>query len=219
LAVGTLAKESLLLLLPFLAARLHAVRVSLAVAGAVLAAPVAVFLLLRLMIGPDAAGTSSVALTWDAQVEYWRTAMVHGVGRWILWAFAYSMGPVWVLAAIAAPRQWTFVRSCALLLLPLLVPLLRTTDTERALMLAFPVVFPLAAHALQSLRESRHAVSLAALAIACTFAAQLTFDWSPEMRLGVVNAKDAVFVVLCLTPIAPLLGAPWRQPDSRLTFP
>lgn len=206
LAIGTVAKESLLLLLPFVALQLFVRRLAWIAIAAVAVAPVLVYVAIHAIVPADASGSAPVALTWAAQVDYWRTAMVHGATRWILWAFAYSMGPVWLLAAVAVPRNWPFVRGSLLLLLPILVPLIRTTDSERALMLTFPVVIPLAAAALETWRGSPYATPIATLAIACTWLAQLTFDWADPMRLGPVNAKDIVFLTLCLAPLLP-----WRR--------
>lgn len=201
LGTGTLAKESLLLLLPFLARRISVAARSWRVAASVLSVPIAVFLLLRLVVGPGPSGTAPVALSLDAQFEYWQTAMVHGPVRWILWALAYSMGPVWLLAALAVRRNISFVATMLLVSVLALVPLLRTTDTERALMLLFPIVFPLAAHSLDECRHHRGARWSAAVAVTCTFLAQLTFDWVPQARLGPVNAKDAAFLLLCILPV------------------
>jgi hypothetical protein len=205
LGIGTVAKESMLLLLPYLTARLIAAGAGWRHTAAIVFVPLAVFATLRLLLPPDAGGAAPVALTWAAQVEYWRTAMVHGPGRWILWAFAYSMGPVWLLAVAGARDGAAFLRQSWLLLLPLLAPLLRTTDTERALMLAFPVVFPLAAFALERWHGSRRAAAVAVLAVACTWLAQVTFDWRAPQRLGIVTTKDAVFLVLCMAPLLPWL--------------
>lgn len=216
LGIGTLAKESMLLLLPYLAVRMlvqHAAWLRLAT---VLLVPVAVFAALRLLLPPDPSGAAPVALTWAAQIEYWRTAMVHGVGRWILWSLAYSMGPVWLIALAGARDGATFMRHSWLLIVPLVAPLLRTTDTERALMLAFPVVFPLAAFAMDRWRGSRSAVPVAILAIACTWLAQVTFDWREPPRLGVVNAKDIVFVLLCAAPLVPWLWSAALGDRQRL---
>lgn len=210
LGTGTVGKESTLLLLPFLGERIGRVRRHWTAAAVVLAVPLAVFVTLRFFVAPDLTGTASVALTWEAQREYWRTAMVNGPVRWILWAVAYSMGPVWLLALAAAPRNWRFIRASLLFLLPILVPLLRTTDTERALMLAFPVVFPLAASALGSWQGTRHAGPVAALAILCTWLAQLTFGWSPDGGTAIARAKDLAFIALCVLPLAPWLLRPDR---------
>jgi hypothetical protein len=215
LGVGTLAKESMLLLLPFLAQRLKAIKTPWRVAVAVLAVPIAMFVALRVLVPTEPSGTDPVALTLEAQLEYWRTAMVNGPIRWVLWSLAYSMGPVWLLAAIGLRGNLPFVGSTALYALPVLIPLARTTDTERALMLLFPIVFPLAAYALQPFIKSR-SVWVAAVAIACTWGAQLTFDWTPQLRLGPVNAKDAVFAALCLVPA--LLVALHRRESGAFRF-
>lgn len=222
LGLGSLAKESLLLLLPFLAWRSTAAGVRWPRLVAMLSVPVAVYVLLRLVIPSTDPNGHSVALSLDAQIGYWKTAMVHGWVRWVLWAFAYSMGPVWVIAALGAPRNGRFIGQFALFLLALLAPLARTTDTERALMLAFPVVFPLAAYAIDLCGDRRRACAVAAIAIACTWAAQLTFDWSPSARVGPVNAKDVVFVLLCVTPAAAVMWCSRRSPSpavSPLTWP
>lgn len=213
LGVGTLVKETLLLYLPFAlwrswkqsAGGTTARSTRLGQLAAIAVPPLAAFVLLRVVIGPDPAGTSSVALSWSTQVAYWREAMIHGPARWVLWALAYSMGPVWLLAAIGARHNLRFLGGSALLLVPLLAPLARTTDTERALMLAFPVVFPLAAHALERVRHSRHAVAAAASAIVCAWVAQLTFGWSSTARWFGVSPKDVVFLALCLAPAAAVL--------------
>ena len=212
LGVGTVAKESMLLLLPFLAHRLKAARASWRHALLVLLPPVAVFAALRLFVPAHPSGNDPVALTWDAQVEYWRTAMVNGPVRWLLWAFAYSMGPVWLLALAGARRNLSFIASMSLYALPVLVPLTRTTDTERALMLLFPIVFPLAAHSCVGCNR-RGVVVFAVIASACTWIAQLTFDWVPQLRLGPVNAKDIAFLVLCVVPLVVLV----RYRSSRST--
>jgi hypothetical protein len=147
-----------------------------------------------------------LALSVEAQLDYWRTAMVHGWVRWLLWALAYSMGPLWLLAAWGAARNWPFLASSTLYLIPLLAPLLRTTDTERALMLSFPVVFPLAASVLDRHRGTAAGVVIAAIAIACQLGAQVTFEWAPTFRLGVVSPKDVVFLLLCLAPLAAVIA-------------
>ena len=213
LGVGTVAKESLLLLLPWLTRRLVAIGTPWRATLAVIGVPVAVFLALRLIVPPAPSG-APVALTLEAQFEYWRTAMVNGPIRWLLWAFAYSMGPVWLLAAPALRNNMTFVGSMALYAIPLLVPLTRTTDTERALMLLFPIVYPLAALALEQCGKPS-ATWVAAVAIACTWVAQLTFDWVPQARLGPVNAKDFAFLVLCVLPMLLVLRAQTRATQAR----
>jgi hypothetical protein len=210
LAVGTVAKESTLLLLPFLVVSLWIARARRVVLAALVLVPLLVFGALRWLVTPDGTGFAPVALTWEAQTEYWRAAMVHGVGRWVLWSFAYSLGPVWLLSAIGARRQWQFLTAQLLLLLPIVVPLLRTTDTERALMLAFPVAYPLAAFALDRWRDSRYRALVATCAMVCTWIAQLTFDWTQPMHFGPVNAKDLLFVSLCVLPLVP-----WVISESR----
>jgi hypothetical protein len=212
LGIGTLAKENTLLMLPFLLAVLARARATLGAIALVILAPLAVYTALRLIVPPDATGNPSMALTWDTQVEYWRTAMVHGLPRWILWAIAYSLGPVWLLTAVGARANWTFLRDHLPLLAPLVIPLLRTTDTERALMLCFPVAFPLAAYAIDSLPEPRLRRAAGVLAIACTWAAQLTFDWANPPRIGPATMKDVVFLLLCLVPLLPWLLA---RPNLR----
>lgn len=204
LAVGTVAKESLLLTLPFLArqwsrfAPWHRIALMLGV-------PVAIYLALRIIVAPDTSQSAPVALTLEAQFAYWETAMVHGPVRWLLWSFAYSFGPVWVLAALTIRRHLAFAGRMSLYALPVLVPLARTTDTERALMLLFPIVIPLAAAAMDACRGPQR-VWIAALAVLCAWLAQLTFGWTPELRIGVVNAKDAAFAVLCLLPAAAVMA-------------
>jgi hypothetical protein len=217
LGVGAFAKESMLLVVPFVAARLWAARERLVTIVAVLFPPILVFVVLRVVMAP-VDGSSSLALTWQAQVDYWKTAMVNGVARWILWSIAYSMGPVWLLAAIAVPRNWTFVRDFGWYVLPLVAPLVRTTDTERALMLSFPLVFALAANAIDGVGRARHRATIVALVTACVLGSQMTWDWSPTMRLGIVNAKDLVFLALSLTVLA-LVWRPSLDASPALAWP
>jgi hypothetical protein len=211
LCVGTLAKESLLLLLPFLGRCWLAATGSWPRVAAVVAAPLAVFLLLRLTVPPDPSGASPVALTLQTQFDYWRTAMVHGPGRWVLWALAYSFGPVWLLAVLGIRGNLAFVRSMLLYALPVLVPLTRTTDTERALMLLFPLAIPLAASALDACRDHRLALPVAILAAICSWVAQLTFDWVPQARIGPATVKDIGFVLLSLLPAIAVFACASRQ--------
>lgn len=204
LGVGALAKENALLLLPFLFVRVRAWAAPIVSSG-VLAAPVVVWILLRVTLAaPD--GGASLALSVEAQLAYWREAMVHGVVRWILWAVAYSMGPLWPIAAVAALRNRRFVAGFALYILVLVLPLVRTTDTERALMLLFPLVLPLVAWAIDD--SGRHGRRVALLTLACTLAAQLTYEWSPAWRPGPVNAKDLTFAALALAPA--VAAVRWR---------
>jgi hypothetical protein len=221
LGVGTVAKESMLLLVPFLARRLIVPPGSWWTAATVVAPPVAVFIALRLFVPPDPSGSAPVALTLSAQFDYWRTAMVHGAPRWVLWAFAYSLGPVWLLAAAAIRGNMPFIATMVLYAIPVLVPLTRTTDTERALMLLFPIAFPLAAHAIDRCDGNSRALWITALAVACTWVAQLTFDWIPQQRVGPVNAKDVTFLLLCLAPAAAVLRCQWgnSQEHCALRWP
>jgi hypothetical protein len=219
LAIGSLAKETMLLLVPFVGWRLHKASVPWQRVVAVVATPIAVYFLLRVVIPPVAGGTP-IALTFSAQIEYWREAMVHGWVRWILWAIAYSMGPVWLLAAAGLRGNWRFLGSVSLYLLALLAPLIRTTDTERALMLSFPVVFALAAHALDQRRGHTSGVIVAAIAIACQLGAQLTYEWAPTFRFWVVSPKDIVFLALCVTPLAAIaLTHSTATPADPLSWP
>jgi hypothetical protein len=216
LALGAVAKESLLLLVPFLAWR--AVRDGQwRAAASMVAAPIAVFLVLRIIIAADSSGSSPMALTWSTQLEYWQTAMVHGIARWVLWSFAYSMGPIWLLAAVALRENTKFAATLLPYALAILAPLTRTTDTERALMLLFPIVIPIAAHAIEQCRGRRVAL-VASLTVAATWLAQLTFDWSAAMRLGPVNAKDMTFAALCVLPAIMVLAARQRQRARPLTW-
>jgi hypothetical protein len=200
LAIGTVAKESLLLVAPFVAQISFKATRSVRLAAMVLAVPVVVFALLRIVVPVSPAGEAPVALTLQAQFDYWHTAMVNGVVRWILWAIAYSMGPVWAIAALSLPRNRAFAMATTLYVLPVLIPLLRTTDTERALMLLFPLVFPLAATAIDACHRRGHGWIAAGTAILCTWVAQLTFDWVSPWRIGPVNAKDLTFAALCIIP-------------------
>jgi hypothetical protein len=217
LGVGTLAKESLLLLLPFIGERGRAARMAWPRLAMVVAVPIAVFVLLRLIVGM--AGESPVALSWESQVAYWRTAMVHGAVRWLLWSIAYSMGPLWLLALLAVPRQWRFVGTALWLLLPLIAPLVRTTDTERALLLAFPVVLPLAVSLLDECRSRAGQLTLIVVTCAAALGGQLTFDWVSPPGLGFINAKDVVFATLCILPAT--LAVWLRGPGlvARLAWP
>ena len=65
--------------------------------------------------------------------------------------------------------------------------------------LTFPVVFPLAAATIDECIDRRRMVA-AMLAVACTWAAQLTFDWWTDTRIWIVYSKDIVFAMLCLAP-------------------
>lgn len=219
LGVGTLAKESLLLMLPFLARRWHLATRSWVAVAAVLVAPAAVFLALRVIVPPDPSG-SPVALTLQAQFDYWQTAMVHGPVRWGLWALAYSFGPLWLVAAIGLRGHGAFVKSMVLYVLPLLVPLTRTTDTERALMLLFPLVIPLASAAIDRCRGHTIALPVAAVSVISAWVAQLTFDWGPQRLIGPVTAKDMAFTLLCFIPVAAVLACRRRStimPSLRWT--
>jgi hypothetical protein len=217
LALGTIAKESVLLLLPFVASRVHAAHIPLMRTAAILCVPLIVFASLRLLVPPDGTGAAAIALTWEEQVGHWRNAMIHGVSRWVLWSFAYSMGPVWIIAASATPANWPFVRQSALYLLPIAAPLLRTTDTDRALMLAFPIVFPLATSAMGMCQQRRGRNLMVPASVACTLASQLTFAWSAQTTIGPVNEKDAVFLALSLLPAAILLFCKSRR-AARLSW-
>jgi len=223
LGVGTLAKESTLLLLPFLVVRLRQTRERWTAIALIAAVPLLVFGALRLIVGFTS--DSSFALTWDAQRTYWETAMVHGFARWILWSFAYSMGPIWLLAALAVPTQLRFCTIGLWLLLPLVAPLLRTTDTERALLLSFPVIFPLAMSCVDQCRSDAGRLTLAVVSSICALVAQLTFDWAPTTRVWVFTAKDLTFVALCLLPAlatlclrSPGVRACLEWPDSDARF-
>ena len=218
LAAGTLAKDSVLLLLPFVGGRLLATSLPLVKTAAVLALPIAVFASIRLLLPPDPSGSAAVALTWEEQLGHWRNAMTHGVGRWILWSFAYSMGPVWLIAALAVPANVPFIRQSALYLLPIIAPLLRTTDTDRALMLAFPIVFGLAAAAMERCGRLPRKHVVCAAAVGCTFASQLTFSWSALGRLGPVNEKDLVFLALCVLPVGLLLACKGARRPAHLSW-
>jgi hypothetical protein len=218
LAVGALAKESVLLLLPFVSGRMLAVPAPVMKIAVVLAIPIAVFASIRLLLPPDASGSAAVALTWEEQLGHWRNAMTHGVGRWILWSFAYSMGPVWLIAALAAPANVPFIRQSALYLLPVIAPILRTTDTDRALMLAFPIVFGLAAAAMERCSQLPGKYVICAAAVGCTFATQLTFSWSALRRFGPVNEKDLVFLALCLLPVGLLLTCRGDRRPAQLSW-
>jgi hypothetical protein len=59
----------------------------------------------------------------------------------------------------------------------------------------------------------------ALVALGCTLAAQLTYEWSPVWRLGPVNAKDLVFAALAIAPAAAVLR--WRGafPVTPLGWP
>ena len=219
LGIGTLAKESTLLVVPFVAWRAAVSGRSWRAPALLAVVPVAVFLLLRIVVGPDPSGGLPLALSLQTQFDYWQTAMVHGPVRWVLWSFAYSMGPVWLLAAMGFRHNASFVLSMALYALPILVPLARTTDTERALMLLFPIAFPLAAYVMDRARDDHRAIWKAGVVILCTWLAQLTFDWTPQWRVGPVNAKDLGFITLCLVPVLVYLpGLPGRQ-TTALSWP
>jgi len=201
LGLAALAKESALLLLPFLALRMKVPTVWWRRA-AVLGVPVIVFVLLHTLISSsDPPGSSPLGFTISEQFRYWDTAMVHGAGRWVLWAFAYSMGPLWLIAWLSGARNPLFIKSFAPFLLVLGVPLLRTTDTERVLMLCFPVVFPLVGRALDECGNSRRRSVVAVVTGICTLGAQLTFDWAPKATQFGVNPKDFVFLSLCVIPV------------------
>ena len=142
LGVGTIAKESLLLLLPFVVERARAAAVDVDAnrdGGAGAAGRVRV---LRLIVGT--AGESPLALNWETQVAYWRTAMVHGAAA----GFCGRSRTRWARCGCWRhwPRRgtWRFLGIGLWLIVPLIAPIVRTTDTERALLLAFPVVLPLA---------------------------------------------------------------------------
>ena len=107
-----------------------------------------------------------------------------------------------------------------LLIAPLVLPLLRTTDTERVLMLTFPLVCPLAAAALARWKDPRQATAVAWLAIACAWLAQLTFGWRDPLPIGPARAKDLVFAALCVLPLVPGLVIPsHRRETVRLRWP
>ena len=211
LGVGTVAKESLLLLVPFIVARGRAARLEWTRIALVVAVPVVVFVLLRLIVGM--AGESPVALSWETQVAYWRTAMVHGVVRWVLWSIAYSMGPLWLLAAWAAPRQWRFLGFGLWLIVPLIAPIVRTTDTERALLLAFPVILPLAVSLFDECSSGTRRMALAVVTCLAALGGQMTFDWANPPRIGPITAKDLVFAGLCVVTVAAAFIS--RQPGAR----
>ena len=211
LGIGTFAKESMLLLLPFIVERARAARVAWPRIGMMVAVPVAVFVFLRLIVGT--AGESPVALSWETQVAYWRTAMVHGVVRWVLWSIAYSMGPLWLLAALAAPRQWRFLGIGLWLIVPLIAPIVRTTDTERALLLAFPVILPLAVSLVDECRDRTTQLVLAAVMCVAALVGQWTFEWVDAPRIGPVTAKDLIFLTLCVASAGTALAC--RRPGAR----
>jgi hypothetical protein len=217
LGVGTLAKETMLLMVPFVGWRLWRSSGRWPRAALVVVIPIAIYFGLRAVI-PAAVGGAAVALSVQAQLDYWQTAMVHGWVRWLLWAVAYSMGPVWLLAAAGSRGNWRFVGTFTLYLIALLVPLLRTTDTERALMLSFPLVFALAAHAIDQRRGGASGIAVAVVAVASQLAAQFTYEWAPTSRIWIVSPKDVVFLALCLTPIAVWL-ATRAAVTSRLHWP
>jgi hypothetical protein len=218
LVLGTFAKESLLLLVPFLIVRERALAVGWRRVALMAGAPAIVFLFLRWLVG-SGGDDASIALSWDTQVAYWRTAMVHGVARWLLWSIAYSMGALWLLAALALPRHWRFFAAGLWLLLPLLAPLVRTTDTERALLLAFPVIVPLAMALVDECptRGGQWAVAVAMCAAALL--GQLTFDWVEPPTVAGVNAKDLVFATLCLVPLVVVARCRSAAMTSPLAWP
>jgi len=204
LACAAFAKENVLLLLPFLAVRMRAWRAPPA-AGAVLLVPVIIWIALRIWLTSPGA-EAPLAFSVEELQTYWKTAMVHGVVRWMLWAFAYSMGPLWLVALAAIPANRSFAAGFVLYAAALVAPLLFTTDTERVLMLLFPLVFPLVAWSLDDGEHTRARVA-ATITVFCTLAAQMTFDWASTLRLGIVNAKDLAFLTLCIVPLA----ATWPQ--------
>jgi hypothetical protein len=211
LVCGTFAKESLLLLLPFVILRERALARPWHQIAIMAVAPIAVFALVRWMIGSN--GDASVALSWETQLAYWETAMVHGVARWILWSIAYSMGPIWLLAVLAARRHWRFLAAGLWLLIPLIAPIIRTTDTERALLLAFPVIFPLAVSLFDECRTTAEQRVLATVTCVAALGGQLTFDWVATPLIGGISAKDIVFLTLFMLPMMVVLQV--RSPSAK----
>jgi hypothetical protein len=194
LTAAAFTKETVLLMLPWCAWQARHWRPRLAVI-ALIALPIGVWLMLRIALS---SADAPVAFTIGDQLAYWREAMTHGALRWILWSVVYSLGPIWLVALIAAPRNIAFIARFALFLAAVFVPLARTTDTDRALMLTFPVVIPLAACALDNC-GARHRVLIAsAITIACTLITQMSFAWSPAARIGPLNAKDLLVATVCL---------------------
>jgi hypothetical protein len=210
LVFGSFAKESLLLLLPFVILRERALARPWHQIAIMAIAPMAAFAFLRWIVGSN--GDASVALSWDAQVAYWETAMVHGVVRWILWSIAYSMGPIWLVAVLAARRHWRFLAAGLWLLIPLIAPIIRTTDTERALLLAFPVIFPLAVSVFDECRTTSERRLLATVTCVAALGGQLTFDWVPTPLIGGISAKDLVFLTLFMLPV--MVARQVRSPSA-----
>jgi hypothetical protein len=192
IALGVVAKESLLLLVPLgalVALRARGLREALILA----LLPMAAYTGVRCMVGRgiDEHGFLSVQNV-DFVLGYWRTAMTDGPMRWLAWAAVYSLGPLWILAALNVRATKTFVLNMIPYAGTVLIPLVLTTDTDRVFCLLFPLVIPMAVYSAEGTHGRRWGLFAASVVLAVVVC-QATFTWRDPL-------KPMVVALLCSAP-------------------
>lgn len=195
IAVGVVAKESLLLVVPAVIFLSRKARRPVSAATLILC-PLLAYVTLRVVI-PGGQGQSFFsASNMDGVAQYWKSSMRHGEIRWCLWALTYSLGPLWLLAALNGRAGRKHLWHLSAYLIMLVLPLALTTDTNRALCLAFPAVIPVALCGWERFRHSRRTYwTMGVVTITATFVCASTYYWTSMWKY--------VFVpLLCVLPAA-----------------
>jgi hypothetical protein len=198
IAVGVLAKESLLLLVPL--GVLAGIREGRLRDASVLALlPAATYLGVRYVVGRgvDEYGFFSLQ-NIEGVLGYWRNTMTDGPIRWVVWAAVYSFGPLWILAALGMRNGRMYVLNTLPYWGALLLPLALTTDTDRVLSLFFPVVIPLALLGAEEVSGKRWIVSASGIVLVVVLC-QATFAWTASVKTVAVG-------FLCIAPVGLLLA-------------
>jgi hypothetical protein len=193
--VGVFAKESLLLTVPTIVFLNRGARRFPGLAVVVIC-PVAAYLVIRNLI-PGGQGHSFFSIENVHMVTgYWESAMRHGAMRWCLWSLAYSLGPLWLLAAVNIRAGAGYLWHLSFYVPAVVLPLVLTTDTERALCLLFPATIPVALCGFERFRHRPRVFwTVSLVTVVCVFASSCTFFCTSRWKYATV--------VLCF--VAPLV--------------
>lgn len=193
-SLAVLAKESALMILPTAFVFNRSIRSWRGLLG-MCALPLSVYAMVRVLLPAGQGFNYFSAENVGNVAAYWRGAMAHGAPRWILGELCYSLGPLWLLAAVYAPDAKQFLKLMVLYAIPLVLPLFLTADTDRALALFFPIVIPLAVCGVESLRrvDARRATAWAVALVLAAFVAQ-------SLHYVVSAWKYPVAAAACLLP-------------------
>ena len=196
ITLGVLAKESVLMLLPIVFIFNKKLRNIYGILSMTIL-PISVYISIRLLLPTEQHFNYFSLENFSNVVLYWNKAAQHGILRWILWAFSYSLGPVWLIGGLNIKQGYPFIKKMSLYIFSIILPLFLTTDTDRALYLFFPVVIPLALCSIENMQIAgfQRKEVIANGFVIMVLISQLTYYYSSPV-------KHFIFISLCIVPIA-----------------